>query len=275
MIGNWKEAFGHHARGDWVVILSDDDYFVAPDYIDRAAQHFRETGIGLIYAEGEFLDESSGASEHLVLPALGRIVGRNAFVNYGRGIPQAFMLCNILFNREKSLQSWPDMFCFSWNYASDGELFLRLCLDHDVVALPGPSTICRRHSSNASLVVDKVPELAWGQLWGQVAPVELAMGRGIAEADALLELLPLDTLLAHYLFVRMCADFADAYRKLQFIKLNAPIMHGRLKRQPLMETQQVVGAALFGRNAPIVLENVGKVTKKLRNLFGRPKKSRV
>lgn len=271
MIGNWRQAFVEHARGKWIVILSDDDYFCDPSYIERAARHFVDDRIGLIYADGEFLDEPSGAMEKLSLPALGKINGRQTFATFRRET-QAFMLCNIVFNRDKSLQAWPDLFSFEWNLASDAELFLRLCLDYDLVALAGPSTLCRRHTENASRYVDLSPELAWGQLWGHVAPVELALRRGYPEAETFLDRMPLDLMVAEYLFSRLCNDVRGAYGKFRFMKSNAPILYARVLRHPYLEWQQIVGAVVFGRYARRVLVAVGSMTGRLRKFLGRPKR---
>lgn len=153
MVGNWRKAVFEYARGDFFLILSDDDLLVDPDYLSKAmALVDRHPDVVIVYANGTMVDESTGRTWELRLPFGSLERGTTVFASRDRVPPQDFTLCNVLFKRSLALEL--DAFADPSNICCDSELFLEACLFgnvgvvHDQVSryrIHGDNLILRRH----------------------------------------------------------------------------------------------------------------------------------
>jgi glycosyltransferase involved in cell wall biosynthesis len=153
MVGNWRQAVFQHARGEFFLILSDDDTLLDPDYLSKAmALVDRHEEVVMVYADGYILDESTGVRRELRLPFGELEAGATVFASRDRVVPQDFTLCNVLFRR--SLAVALDAFGNPLNLCCDSELFLKSCLFgpvgvvHDLVSqyrIHGSNLIFRHH----------------------------------------------------------------------------------------------------------------------------------
>lgn len=148
MVGNWRSLIHEHARGEWFIILSDDDRLDDRTYLRRASGALADPDVALVHAGGDVLDVRTGERQSLDLVP-GRYRGIDVACRRGQGRPQDFTLCNVLFRRSLAieLRSFDD----PWNLSCDSELFLRCCLRGDVVVVPGRVSTYRIHGSNLLL----------------------------------------------------------------------------------------------------------------------------
>jgi len=152
MVGNWRKCIYEHASGDWFLILSDDDYFIDPTYLSKAAALIeRDSEVVLVYANGYIRYEPEGNQIPLDLPFQGIVDGVKVFLSRGEIKPQDLMLCNVIFNRDESLRLEP--FTNPYNVSCDSELFLKLCLRGNVGVINDYVTVYRMHGDNLILKV--------------------------------------------------------------------------------------------------------------------------
>lgn len=184
MVRNWRKAVFEHARADWFLLLSDDDYLIDPEYLAKASQLIDTNPVlMLVYAGGYMLNESTGEQKTLVLPFEGVVKGVDVFLSRGKVKPQDLTLCNIVFNRLKAIEL--DAFSNPDNIFCDSELFLKLTLLGDVGVVKGPVSVYRFHSGNLMKSINKSPNLIYGNLDHLVQPYIFAQGRITAEQLAL------------------------------------------------------------------------------------------
>ena len=184
MVRNWRKAVFEDARGDWFVLLSDDDYLVDPDYLAKASRLIENNpSVVVVYAEGYMLNESTGEQKSIVLPFEGVVKGVDVFLSRGTIKPQDLTLCNIVFNR--AMAKTLNAFSNPANIFCDSELFLKLTLMGDVGVVKGPVSVYRFHPGNLMKSVNKSPELIYGNLDHLVAPYMFAKGRVTPEQLAI------------------------------------------------------------------------------------------
>lgn len=151
MVGNWKTAIFERSQADWFVLMSDDDYLTDPTYLSRAARAIRDHDPVFVYAGGVVHDVVAGTSETLRLPFEGLVPGARVFASRDTVKPQDAILCNIVFNKKAAARlgflSNPD------NLSCDSELYLMLCAEGDVYAIPDPVCVYLKHGAN---IVDKI-----------------------------------------------------------------------------------------------------------------------
>lgn len=145
MVANWRRAIFERARADCFVLLSDDDYFIDPTYLARAMRAMREHQPKFVYAGGVIEDAVRGRST-LRLPFDGPTPGATILASRGTVRPQDITLCNMLFRKTDAQRlgfpSHPD------NLSCDSELYLMLCCEGEVFAIPEPVSVYRMHGGN-------------------------------------------------------------------------------------------------------------------------------
>ncbi|HZY04967.1 MAG TPA: glycosyltransferase [Anaeromyxobacteraceae bacterium] len=147
MVANWRKAVFEHARGDFFLILSDDDRLIDPDYVSKAmALVQRHPQVVMVYADGYILDESTGTRRELRLPFGSLERGTTVFASRDRVFPQDFTLCNVLFKRSLAMEL--DAFDNPLNLCCDSELFLKTCLFGDVGVIHDLVSEYRLHGAN-------------------------------------------------------------------------------------------------------------------------------
>lgn len=179
MVRNWRKAVYEYATGDWFLLLSDDDYFVDPDYLAKAYELIKKySSLVMVYAEGYILDLDSGERKVLKLPFDEAVRGGDLFASRGTISPQDFTLCNVVFNRQLAIEL--NSFSNPNNLSCDSELFLKLCMLGDVGVVKGPVSVYCFHSGNLIKTVGTSAELAYGNLDFLVNPYAFAKGRASA-----------------------------------------------------------------------------------------------
>ncbi len=157
MMGNWKKCIYDRCNADWFLLMSDDDYFTDPDYLSLAWDAISTHSPKLVYAGGRVVDASSGEIRHLDLPFSGLVKGIDVFKSRGTVRPQDFILSNVVFNRQAVIDfNFPRN---KFNLSSDSELFLTLCLEGDVYAVPKRVMDYTLHSGNFVSKISRVKEL--------------------------------------------------------------------------------------------------------------------
>lgn len=163
MVRNWRKAIYEYAAGDWFLLLSDDDYLIDGDYLEKAIQLIeRNLSVVMIYADGYLLDEVTGEQKLLALPFEGYVNGVEIFVSRGVVKPQDFTLCNVIFNRKMAIEL--NAFSNADNISCDSELFLKLALKGDVGVVKGPVSVYRFHSGNLLKTLSSSPRLIGGNI---------------------------------------------------------------------------------------------------------------
>jgi glycosyltransferase involved in cell wall biosynthesis len=147
MVRNWRRGLHECARGDWFLLLSDDDYLVDDGYIAKAMRLAgRDPDIVMVYAGGSILEEDTQRAIPLTPPFGGIVDGKRVFLSRDRVLPQDFTLCNVLFRRDAAIGQ--DAFHNPDNLSCDSELFLRMCLVGKVGVCPETVSVYRRHPGN-------------------------------------------------------------------------------------------------------------------------------
>lgn len=182
MVNNWKKALYEYAKGDYFVILSDDDYFIDFCYISKAIKLIMEyDNIMLVYASGYIYDVSKNNYQKLNLPFNTVEDGKTIFLSRGTVNPQDFTLCNILFNRELALRL--NAFSNEYNLSCDTELFLKMCLFSNVGVIHDLVSVYRVHASNLIKQVHVNLNLLVHNLDHIIEPYKLAQAQGISERE--------------------------------------------------------------------------------------------
>ncbi len=150
MVANWRKAVFEHARGDFFLILSDDDCLIDPDYVTKAMALVRQDpNVVIVYADGFVLDESTGTRQELRLPFGSLEKGTTVFATRDRVFPMDFTLCNVLFKRSLAMEL--NAFDNPLNLNCDSELFLKACLFGDVGVIHEFVSQYRIHGANLIL----------------------------------------------------------------------------------------------------------------------------
>lgn len=151
MVGNWKKAIFSLARAEWFVLMSDDDFLTDPTYLSRAARAIREHAPAFVYAGGVVQDVGAGTAETVKLPFDGLVPGERVFASRGLVFPQDAILCNMVFNKTAAARL--GFLSNPYNLSCDSELYLMLCAEGAVYAIPDPVCVYLKHGAN---LVDKI-----------------------------------------------------------------------------------------------------------------------
>lgn len=157
MMGNWKKCIYERCNAKWFLLMSDDDYFTDPDYLSLAWDAISLHAPKLVYAGGRVVNISTGKIKNLDLPFSGLVRGIDVFKSRGTVSPLDFILSNVIFNRQAVMDfNFPRN---PFNLSSDSELFLTLCLEGDVYAVPRRVMDYTLHSGNFVSKISRVKEL--------------------------------------------------------------------------------------------------------------------
>ena len=121
MVGNWRVALQERAKGEYCLILSDDDYLLDPDYLKLAVDVIlSEKYFGLIFCRCSVVDSETrevnrlASHAQLSVPFSGPVSNSEILSNWGRlgpgvGLGFTIMLQTAIFNRRQAL----DIGCFT------------------------------------------------------------------------------------------------------------------------------------------------------------------
>jgi glycosyltransferase involved in cell wall biosynthesis len=148
-IANWRKCLDL-AVGHFCIILSDDDFFLDPDYVSEGIQLLQRYGAGLLVTDC-VLGSVINTATNLGLPEF--ISGNEFFLHFWEGCYQIPVI-SCIFDATIARQCEP--FTDSTILYSDIELWLKMMLLTDVVYRPFPSVYYRFHNSNivSSLSLD-------------------------------------------------------------------------------------------------------------------------
>lgn len=146
-IGNIRKATFEHATGDWFLILSDDDYFVDHDYLQRAADLIMSNpNLTLLMAQGFMWYEQFQVMAAFDLPFKSVTSGLEVFKMRGQLPLSNYNLCNVIFPRHLALSL--NAFDDPYNGSGDSELFYKCCVLGDVGVIEQRATVYRLHANN-------------------------------------------------------------------------------------------------------------------------------
>lgn len=228
MVGSWRRAVFELLRGDWFMILSDDDYLIRPDYLQQAATLIAaEPGLKLVYGDGYVLYEGTGEMALLDLPFSGIVEGTDVFASRGRVKPQDFTLCNVLFRRDLALTM--NAFSDANNLSCDTELFLLSCLQGKVGVVKGAASVYRIHASNLLKTARVNPQLCNGALGSLVNPYLAAhrMGRGTS-AETMRVSSQMDREIVVTMLKVACLDYPLYRQASKALLEQAPVLAGQV-----------------------------------------------
>lgn len=176
MVANWRLAIYERARADCFVLLSDDDYLTDTSYLARAMQAMREHRPSFVYAGG-VVDDAMAGKRTLRLPFSGLVPGATVLASRGTVQPLDMTLCNMVFRRADALRlgflSDPD------NLSCDSELYLMLCCEGPVFAVPEPVSVYRKHGANLVNRINSSRRLMDHNLDHLVRPLAYAHQQGL------------------------------------------------------------------------------------------------
>ena len=150
---NWRNALYDYSSGEWVLILSDDDYLIDKSYIFKAIELINQyQNICLVHANYIIKDENLKkiTKTDFNLPEF--IDGKAYFLYYRqKDFPHIHSTLTCLFNRVKALE----VKAFSKDiYSADTSLWLRLMLNGNVGFIKDHVAVYRLHQGNESFNID-------------------------------------------------------------------------------------------------------------------------
>ena len=179
MMGNWKKCIYEHARADWFVLMSDDDYFTDPDYLKDAWAAITTHHPKFVYGGGRIVNQQTEQSVRIELPFNGLVSGQEVFQSRGTVKPQDFILSNIVFNKHDAIRlGFPRN---PLNLCSDSELFLNLCLEGPVFVINRNVIDYTLHGNNFITKVSQVKELYTSNTEYLIYPYLYAQQRGVPQ----------------------------------------------------------------------------------------------
>lgn len=140
-VANWAKAFSY-AQGKYAVILSDDDYFLDPNYLENGLDLLEKYNSGLLITNCVY----GKATESVSSLELSEFVsGMDYFMNFWRGSYQVPVISNIF---SVELAKKCGLFYDSAVLYSDIEFWLKLFLLTDVVYYRYPAVYYNFHGTN-------------------------------------------------------------------------------------------------------------------------------
>jgi glycosyltransferase involved in cell wall biosynthesis len=218
MVNNWKLALEERINGEWFLILSDDDYFIDKQYLSKAMELSRHNkNLAIIHAGGyiSLAYEKSDLKNYIPLDLPYETIskGYEIFTSSAHGLPQRFILCNVLFKRDLAMTVNP--FCNPFNLSCDTELFLRLCLIGDVGVIKDRVSVYTVHQTNLIKSVTSDVRLIIGNLDAWITPYKYAINL-LTRSDLKIFLNNTNLVrMIHGAITRVLLDHPHAYPELQ------------------------------------------------------------
>lgn len=183
MVGNWRKAIYELARGEWFILMSDDDYLTDPQYISKAIDAIKRHHPVFVYSGGVVHDVASNSFATVHLPFEGLVQGERVFATRGTLSPQDAFLPTMVFRvadaRRHNFLVDPD------NLSCDSELYLSLCTEGHVFAIPTPACVYVKHGGNLIHRIKTTRRLLDHNLDHLVNPFAAAIDRGFPPASLL------------------------------------------------------------------------------------------
>lgn len=149
---NWRKALYDYSKGDWALMLSDDDYLVDSSYISKVMKLIENnSNIILVFANFKIYYENCNTFEYtnIILPNV--IDGKWAFWNFWTKKFPGIGNLTTLFNREKAIE----VDAFGRDIIGpDTELWFKLLLLGKVGFIKDTVAVYRIHENNQILQVD-------------------------------------------------------------------------------------------------------------------------
>lgn len=183
MVNNWNVILNRRLNGDWFMILSDDDYLIDSNYISKCVNLILENQVMLVYSNGYIEHTQFGVKEPLKLPYSNIEKGTKVFKSSYLIKPQAFTLCNIVFNVKLAKEL--DAFSNPANLCCDSELFLKSCLHGDIGVVDSFSSVYRYHGANLITQKRSYDQLIAIATDLYLAPYYLALQKGVLSESEL------------------------------------------------------------------------------------------
>lgn len=148
LVRNWEKGVVKEAKGDWFLILSDDDYLTDTNFISAAIDNAEmDKDIRVVFAAGTVRYEQYQTEVPMQIPYQPIEDGKNIFINRDSIVkPVEFILCGLLFHRATALEQKP--FSDPDNFCCDAGLYFKLCLSWKVAILHAPVCVYREHGGN-------------------------------------------------------------------------------------------------------------------------------
>jgi glycosyltransferase involved in cell wall biosynthesis len=198
MVGNWRQCL-LESKGEWFILLSDDDELVDPRFLTDADYLIKHNPKLVCIIGGVLYDNSQGFSglKRGTTAQLPQLVGvednKNLFLTFGdprsTQLP-TFVPCSVIFKRDEA--SNLSAFSSAHNIFCDTELFLKLLMIGDVASIDRVVAKYTLHGGNLSLKVKDNFELMLGNLEYLATPMRMALERGFCTNKELA-----DSYLAH------------------------------------------------------------------------------
>lgn len=181
MVGNWRKGVYELARGEWFILMSDDDYLTDPEYLVRVGAAIAAHRPVFVYSGGVVHDTVAGTRETVRPPFDGLVPGSDVFASRGTVRPQDALLPSSVFRRADAKRLGflddPDNLC------CDAELYLNLCAEGEVFVFPEPACVYLKHGANLIDRIVSTRRLLDHNLDFLVNPFVHARARGLPQAQ--------------------------------------------------------------------------------------------
>ncbi len=179
MVGNWRHAIHSRARGEWFMLMSDDDYLIDRQYLSKVCAAIEEHQPRFVYSGARIEDRLRGTVETLELPFNGLVPGEAVFASRGTVKPLDFVLATAVFRRVDARRlaflDDPD------NLSCDSELYLKLCCEGSVFAIPTAACVYVKHGGNLAARINTTRRLLAHNVGHLINPLAYARQQGLAE----------------------------------------------------------------------------------------------
>ncbi len=161
-VANYRKALYDIARGQWVVMLDGDDYFIAANFIEKCFElirQYEEADIVFLQAGHTVKYINSAKGDVEILPKIDTDHILMCGADYLKFVFKTgfFTHLGILYNREQAIKNN----CYQLDISSsDMDSFMRLALEGDIILINETVGCWVQNGSNvsSSLPIDKISE---------------------------------------------------------------------------------------------------------------------
>lgn len=180
MAGNWKKLVSEYAKGEWFILISDDDYFIDKNYLSKSmklASKYKD--IVILCSNYAVIEEQKGGKKcySYNYKLNEQLDGKECFLNYYSykfpGVPLTTAICKRELAVRLNIFS-NDILC------PDTEAFLKIMLHGNIGFMPDVTACYRIHGSNTFASVDsaKLQNIFQNKL-AYLSTYEYALGQNI------------------------------------------------------------------------------------------------